>query len=51
MATMSLLKKDGEFKGAILGRLKEAMDSFGDRRKDEQRVRWDTDKLFPMLVT
>jgi hypothetical protein len=51
MATMSLLKKDGEFKDAILGRLKEAMDSFGDRREDEQQARWDTDKFLPMLVT
>jgi hypothetical protein len=46
MATMSLLKKY-----AILGRLKEAMDSFGDGREDEQQARWDTDKLFPMLMT
>jgi len=46
MATMSLLKKY-----AILGRLKEAMDSFGDGREDEQQARWDTDKLLPMLMT
>jgi len=51
IATMSLLKKDGEFKDAILDKLKEAMDSFGDRREDEQQARWDTDKFFPMLVT
>jgi hypothetical protein len=46
MATISLLKKY-----AILGRLKEAMDSFGDGREDEQQARWDTDKLFLMLMT
>jgi hypothetical protein len=51
MATMNDLVKYAGFNKAILGKLKDGMDSFGDGREDEQQARWDTDKLFPMLMT
>jgi len=47
MATMNDLVKYAGFNKAILGKLKDGMDSFGDGREDELQVRWYNDKFFP----